>query len=131
MAYVDYQYYKNNYLESTTPTIDASTFLILEKEAELELNFKTRGQYLNVTDTTAIKKVKNCLCALVESLNKEQNATSESGAYKQSESVGGHSVSYAGVSPTLYASDRDKIIRLYLWDLGIAMSRKVIGLNEG
>lgn len=129
-AYVDYNYYKNNYLQGLTPTIDATSFLFLEKKAENYLDFNTDSKYLLVTEEADVAKVKDCLCALVETFNQEQLGKDGNGAFKRSESVGGHSVSYDEKTTRQYESDRYSIMRSYLWKLCIIRSRKVYGLNE-
>ena len=129
-AYVDYNYYQNNYLQGLTPTIDATSFLFLETKAENYLDFNTDSKYLLVTEETDVKKVKDCLCALVETFNQEQLGKDGNGAFKRSESVGGHSVSYDEKTTRQYESDRFSIMRMYLWKLCIIRSRKVYGLNE-
>ena len=129
-AYVDYNYYQNNYLQGLTPTIDATSFLFLETKAENYLDFNTDSKYLLVTEEADVKKVKDCLCALVETFNQEQLGKDSNGAFKRSESVGGHSVSYDEKTTRQYESDRFSIMRMYLWKLCIIRSRKVYGLNE-
>ena len=130
-AYVDYTYYTDTYLGGLTPQIDsASSFSFLERKAENYLNYRTHGDYLNVEDEEGQEKIKNCLCALVDSFNEEETTT-VNGAIKQSESVGGHSVSYAVTGATQYSVRRDVILQEWLWDLGILRSRKVYGLHEG
>lgn len=129
-AYVDYNYYQREYLLGLTPTIDATSFLFLEKKAENYIDFHTESKYLLVTEEGDVSKVKDCICALVDSFNKEQLAKDSNGAYKQSESVGGHSVSYGGITTQLYASERYGILKEYLWKLGILKSGKVYVLNE-
>ena len=130
-AFVEYSYYTDTYLAGLTPTIsDSASFNFFEKKAENLVNRKTWGDYLNVTDQDAIKKIKDCICALADSFYQEQTAKGASGMIKQSENVGGHSVSYA-VSASFYVNNRDDILREYLWDLGLVRSRKVYGINEG
>lgn len=130
-AYVEYSYYTNTYLAGLTPTIsDSASFNFFEKKAENLVNRKTLGDYLNVTDANAISKIKDCICALTDNFYQEQSAKGSSGMIKQSENVGGHSVSYV-VSASYYANTRDDILREYLWDLGLIRSRKVFGINEG
>ena len=130
--YVDYNYYTTDYLQGLTPRIQSTSFLFLEKKAESYLNQKTRGAYMNVTDEN-VAKVKDCICALADNFNNEMILTSDNGVAKQSESVGGHSVSYAiGTSSSVhFENERRAILNLYLWDLGIVLSRKVFGIHEG
>lgn len=129
-AYVDYNYYSNNYLQGVTPTIDATSFLFLEKKAETYLDFQTESRYLLITETSEVTSIKDCLCALVDSFYQEQQGKDTNGAFKQSESVGGHSVSYAYKTTHSYESDRFEVLKMYLWKLGILRSRKVYVLNE-
>ena len=110
---------------------EQTAFLFLEKKAELYLDFQTESKYLQVSETSDVNAVKDCLCALVDSFNQEQQGKDINGAFKQSESVGGHSVSYVGKTTQSYESDRFNILKMYLWKLGILRSRKVFGLNEG
>ena len=133
MEYVDYNNYVNNYNRGLTPKIDsASSFKFLEKKAERYLNLKTYGTYLNIDNEENISKIKDCLCALVDSYNDEENVKQD-GLFKQSESVGGHSVTYASSSSikSQYESDRIDISKMYLWQLGIVQSRKVFSIHEG
>lgn len=129
-TYVDYEYYSKEYMQGANPNVDATSFLFLLRKAENYLDFNTNGQYLLVSDEEEIVKVKDCLCALVDSFNEESKGADSNGAFKQSESVGGHSVSYAYKTTHSYDNDRFSIMKSYLWKLGILGSRKVYGLNE-
>lgn len=122
---VDYSYYTNDYLVGKDPSIDEASFPFMAKKAELIIAQYTNGQYLNTTENQMIF-IKDCACALAESLNQEAT-NSEGGGLIQSESVGGHSVSYTVKSGTQYASDREEIMRLYLWPIGFKRNRKVYG----
>lgn len=130
--YVDYKYYTQTFKEGIEPTISLTSFNFLVKKAENYLNLRTLGSYKDVTDETSINQIKDCLCALVESYNDDEQSV-VGGMVKASESVGGHSISYATGQTTSYSSRnrKDDIIKLYLWHLGLIKSRKVFGLHEG
>lgn len=123
---VDYNFYLNDYLMGVEPTIDEASFPFLAKKAELIIADYTNNLYLNATGTDLVR-VKECLCALAESLNQEETTSGGTNGVVQSESVGGHSVSYTVKSGTQYASDRENIMRLYLWSIGFKRNRKVYG----
>ena len=130
MAYVDYEYYTETYKAGLDPAFDSASFNFLEKKAENYLNLKTLGAYKEVTDEDSIAQIKECLCALVDAYYDEESSK-EQGMVKQSESVGGHSVSYAVSLSSFTSNSKDEIIRSYLWNLGLIRTRKVYGINEG
>ena len=94
MAYCDYQFYKDVFLGNA---ISPDDFPRLAERASEYLSSATGGLAGKVSGP-ALEAVKKAVCALAEVIQDESGMTSASfsgrGA-KTSETVGGHSVSYA------------------------------------
>lgn len=66
MAYVDYEYYTDTYLEGAEPKVPSSEFPKYEKQAEMEIDVRTAGRVSHLAEIPS--RVKECACAVTELL---------------------------------------------------------------
>lgn len=66
MRYADYEYYITEFLEGADPAVPEEDFSRWEKQAELEIDYRTHGR--TAAMAAIPDKVKDCACAVTELL---------------------------------------------------------------
>jgi len=90
--YVDFTYYKDSFGGTTIPE---TSFITLERKARVFMDNITFNR-LQADATLIVANVKDCLCDIMEcNFNLDQKELETDGNIIASESVDGHSVSYA------------------------------------
>jgi hypothetical protein len=109
-AYTDYAYYTTTYLGTA---ITATLFPAYALRASAVIDQLTFDRAASVVDVAIIDKLEMATCAIAEELQK-QDITGVDAI--QSESVGGHSLSYAKNSTAQMTNDQKllKVAKLYL-----------------
>ena len=93
MVYVDYSYYTDTFLGNA---IAAADFPRLAKRASERVDYLTRQRAAVYFAEVGQDPIRDATCAVAEILRESENASALAGnALVKSESVGGHSVSYA------------------------------------
>lgn len=116
MMYANYTYYKE-YLHGKEAVIKETEFDYYESQARAIIKEQTLGN----SELNIIEEVKDCTCALAESLCMETNEKAQNNPTIASEKVGEYSVSYRtndSISAN-YEADRKKIIVRYLGLTGL------------
>ena len=113
-AYADYTYYTGTFGGTE---IASSDFAGLANKATAHIDRMTFDRAAAETDGTTVNKIKMAMCAVAEEIQRVQRG----GDAITSESVGGHSVSYAaGATATLSNVARyANAARLYLANTGL------------
>jgi hypothetical protein len=124
MAYVDYTYYTETFGSTTIPESDFNKY---ERKARVSLDSFTFDRIKN-DETLMDDNVKDCMCEMMEkafSIDQEEAATD--GKTISSESVDGHSVSFAISDLQKNEIDQSNITKVklyniakdYLWNTGL------------
>jgi hypothetical protein len=114
MAYIDFTYYQTTFGGTTIPETD---FLRYERKARIALDNFTFDR-LKKDSTLIDDLVRDCMCEMMEkaySIEQEEAATE--GKLIASESVDGHSVTYAISDSEKNLVDKSKATKIKLYNI--------------
>ena len=112
--YVDFTYYKDSFGGTIIPE---TSFITYERKARVFIDNITFNR-LQVDNTLVTESVKNCICDIMEcNFKSDQKELETDGNIISSETVDGHSVSYAISDIEKNAVDKSQLIKVSMHNI--------------